>query len=93
VARTFPRVTRAGQERSAKARLIGGISGVVVCVPLLIYGIGFVTHPYHIELALIAAVVYLVITVFFNRWLYRTTMQRARRLSDDTTSGSRDWPI
>jgi hypothetical protein len=77
----------------AKARLIGGVTGVVVCVPLLIYGVGFSTHPHHVELALILAAVYFVITVFFNRWLYRTAMERARRVGDETAGGSRDWPI
>jgi membrane protein implicated in regulation of membrane protease activity len=66
---------------------------VVLGVPLLIYGVGFSTHPHHAKLAIIVAAVYVVITVFFNRRLYRTAMERARRVSDDTNRGSRDWPI
>ena len=58
--------------------------GIVVGAPLLIYGIGYSTQPHHVELALIVAAVYLAITVLLNRWLYRTTIQRARDLGGDT---------
>jgi ABC-type protease/lipase transport system fused ATPase/permease subunit len=60
---------------------------MIVSAPLMIYGIGFTTSPHHFELAIVIAAVYLVCSAFFNRWVYRKTMRRARQLDMSGTLG------
>lgn len=67
--------------RTARAQLIGGVSGMVVSLPVVFYGIGFSAHPHRVGLAMLVTGLLLVSLAVFNWWLYGTTKARATRLS------------
>jgi protein-S-isoprenylcysteine O-methyltransferase Ste14 len=84
--RTRQPVSRAGAERVARARLIGGIMGMVLAVVVVFVALAFSGHPHRPGLAVVTCLILLVVLGGFNWWLYRLGQKQVRRMPEDDRS-------
>jgi uncharacterized membrane protein YdjX (TVP38/TMEM64 family) len=76
-------VSRAGAERAARARLMGGLIGMVIAVVVVFVALAFGGHPHRPGLAVVTCLVLLVVLGGFNWWLYRLSQNQVRRMPEN----------